>query len=158
VPAKALRIDVFQAIGRGSSTELQPHWSWCWFVISIQKSAGNQASASGSVASAAEGLTKCPAEGLSFSHTQGGFMHRNLPKQPDDASDGLPPSEAWLFAQAISGKPIPRIVSPEAKARAKREELERLAQLSSRHAEELRGLQAAEAEARHDREILEWAA
>ncbi|MBI3836669.1 MAG: hypothetical protein HY288_01880 [Planctomycetia bacterium] len=35
------------------------------------------------------------------------------------ASDSAP-SEAWLFAQAILGKPIPRIVSPEAKARAKR--------------------------------------
>ena len=43
-------------------------------------------------------------------------------------------------------------------ARAEREELERLAEFSSRHAEELRRLQAAEAAAGHDREILEWAA
>jgi hypothetical protein len=85
-------------------------------------------------------------------------MHRNLPKQPGDGSDGSPPSEAWLFSQAILGKPIPRIVSPEAKARAKREELERQAQFSSRHAEELRRLQATDAEARHDRELLEWTA
>lgn len=85
-------------------------------------------------------------------------MHRNPRKQPADGSDGSPSSEAWLFAQAILGKPIRRIVSPETKARADREELERLAQFSSRHAEELRGLHAAEAEARHDREILEWAA
>jgi hypothetical protein len=85
-------------------------------------------------------------------------MHRNLRKQPCDGSDGSPPSEAWLFAQAILGKPIPRIVSPETAARAKREELERLAQFSSRHAGELRSLQAAEAQARHDRELLEWAA
>jgi hypothetical protein len=85
-------------------------------------------------------------------------MHRNLRKQPADGSDGSPPSEAWLFAQAILGKPIPRIVSPEAKSRAEREELQRLAEFSSRHAEELRRLQAAQAEARHDREILEWAA
>ncbi len=38
------------------------------------------------------------------------------------------------------------------------EELERLAQNSSRYADELRRLQAAEAEARHDREVLKWAA
>jgi hypothetical protein len=75
-------------------------------------------------------------------------MHRNSRKKPADGSDGLPPSEAWLFAQAILGKPIPRIISPLAQAKAKREELERLAQFSSRHAEELRQLQSAEAEAR----------
>ncbi|MBI3837461.1 MAG: AHH domain-containing protein [Planctomycetia bacterium] len=85
-------------------------------------------------------------------------MHRNFPPQPGDGSDGSPPSEAWLFAQAILGKPIPSIINPETAARAKREELERLAQFSSRHADELRRLQAAEAEARHKREILEWAA
>lgn len=85
-------------------------------------------------------------------------MYRNLRKQPVDGFDGSPPSEAWLFAQAILGKPISRIVSPEARSRAEREELQRLAPFSSRHAEELRRLQAAEAEARHDREVLEWAA
>ena len=85
-------------------------------------------------------------------------MYRNPPKSAGDGSDGSPPTEAWLFAQAILGKTVPRIVSPEAKARANREELERLAEYSSRHAEELRRLQATEAEARHDRELLEWAA
>jgi hypothetical protein len=75
-----------------------------------------------------------------------------------DSADDAPPSEAWLFAQAILGKPIPRVVSPESKARAKREELEHLAQFSTRQADELKRLDAAEAEARHDREILEWAA
>lgn len=84
-------------------------------------------------------------------------MDRNHRSKSGAPSDGSPPSEAWLFAQAILGKPIPRIVSPETKARAAREELERLAQWSSRHAEELRKLEAAEAQARHDREILEWA-
>ena len=73
-------------------------------------------------------------------------------------TDDSPPSEAWLFAQAILGKPVPRIARPEVKARAKREGLERLAQYSTRHAEELRRLRAAEVEARHDRELLEWAA
>jgi hypothetical protein len=85
-------------------------------------------------------------------------MPRNLPKRPGDGSDGSPPSEAWLFAQAIQGKPIPKIVGPGTQSRGKREELERLAQFSTRHAEELRRLQAAEAKARHEREILEWAA
>jgi hypothetical protein len=75
-----------------------------------------------------------------------------------DCSDESPPSEAWLFAQAILGRPIPRIVPPEVKARARRAELERLAPLSDRHSQELRDLQAAEGEARRERELLEWAA
>jgi hypothetical protein len=75
-----------------------------------------------------------------------------------DLSDDSSPSEAWLFAQAILGKPIPRVVPPEVKARTRRAELQRLAPLSERHAQELRQLQAAEAEARRDRERLEWAA
>jgi hypothetical protein len=75
-----------------------------------------------------------------------------------DVRHDSPPSEAWLFAQAILGKPIPPIVSPEAQSRAKRADLERLAQLSTRHEDELRKLDAAEAKARHDREILIWAA
>jgi hypothetical protein len=69
-----------------------------------------------------------------------------------------PPSEAWLFAQAILGKPIPAIVNPKARAMAKRRELERLAQFSPRHAMELDKLRQAEAEARRDRELLQWAA
>jgi hypothetical protein len=69
-----------------------------------------------------------------------------------------PPSEAWLFAQAILGRPIPRIVPPEVKARARRAELESLAPFSDRHAKELRDLQTAERDARRSREILEWAA
>jgi hypothetical protein len=85
-------------------------------------------------------------------------MHRNLSHPPGDGSDGRAPTEAWLFAQAVRGKPIPKIVRPEVLASAKRAELERLAQFSSRHAKELRSLQYAEAEARHDRELLEWAA
>jgi hypothetical protein len=68
------------------------------------------------------------------------------------------PTEAWLFAQAVFGKPIPKIVRPEVLARAKRAELEEWAQFSSRHAAELRRLRFAEAKARHDRELLEFAA
>jgi hypothetical protein len=92
------------------------------------------------------------------SHKQEGFMYLNLPKWPSDGSDGSVPSEARLFAQALLGKPIPRIVSPESKARADCEELERLAQFSTRHAQELHRLQATEAQALHDREVLEFAA
>jgi hypothetical protein len=95
---------------------------------------------------------------MSPTSDQGGIMHRNLSQQPGDGSDGSPPSEAWLFAQAILGKPIPRIVSPETAARAEREELARLARFSTRHAEDLRRLQNADAKTRHDREVLEWAA
>src|ERR1700674_827474 len=85
-------------------------------------------------------------------------MDRNFGKDTSHESSASPPSESWLFAQAILGKPIPRIVRPEVKARAERQELEKLAQFSSRHAEELSRLQFAEAEARHKRELLEWAA
>jgi hypothetical protein len=72
-------------------------------------------------------------------------MHHNLSNPPGDGSDGSPPSEAWLFAQAILGKPLPTIISPEAKARTDREELARLAQFSTRHSEQLRALRSAEA-------------
>jgi hypothetical protein len=69
-----------------------------------------------------------------------------------------PPSEAWLFAQAILGRPIPEMMPFEAKAIAQREELGQLARFSHRHAEELCRLQSTEANARRDRELLEWAA
>jgi hypothetical protein len=72
------------------------------------------------------------------------FMDR--PIQTFDIKES-PPSEAWLFAQEIHGKPIPRIVSSAAQAKAKRDELERLAQVSTSHASELRKLQIAEVEA-----------
>jgi hypothetical protein len=32
-------------------------------------------------------------------------MPLNLSKQAEDGSDGAPPSEAWLFAQAILAHP-----------------------------------------------------
>jgi hypothetical protein len=73
-------------------------------------------------------------------------------------SDESPPSEAALYSLLIQGKPIAPIINPERRARAAREELERLARFSRRHAEQLRKLESADARARHDREILEWAA
>lgn len=78
-------------------------------------------------------------------------------KTTEDAGDS-PPSEAWLFAQAILGRPTPQAVRPEIKARIRRAELEKLAPLSDRHAQELRNLQAAERDARRNRELLQWAA
>ncbi len=85
-------------------------------------------------------------------------MAQFRPFHPPADADDNPPSESWLFAQAIQGKPIPVIVRPEARERARREELRRLATYSSRHAEQLRRLEAADAEARHEREQLELAA
>jgi hypothetical protein len=69
-----------------------------------------------------------------------------------------PPSEAWLFAQTILGRPIPRVVTPTIKARTSRAELERLAQFSFKHAQVLHRVEAAQRDARHNRELLEWAA
>jgi hypothetical protein len=85
-------------------------------------------------------------------------MNRRSPHQPGDGSDGLAPSESWLFAQAVLGKPIPRIIDPATKAAVERAELERLAQFSSFHAEALSRLNREQTEARHRRELLEWAA
>src|SRR5690348_6867931 len=71
-------------------------------------------------------------------------MDRDRQRSTHDGSDASPPSEAWLFAQAILGRPIPQIISPDAKAQVKREELERTAQFSASHADELRRRQASE--------------
>jgi hypothetical protein len=73
-------------------------------------------------------------------------------------NNGTPPTAGWLFAQAIFGKPIPNPASAHAETRRQREELERLATISPRHAAELRRQESEEAEARHDRELLEWLA
>jgi hypothetical protein len=75
-----------------------------------------------------------------------------------DVAGDWPASEAWLFARAILGKPIPRVVRPEVKARAQRAELEGRAQFSAQHAQERRTLQASEREAQRTRQLLEWAA
>ena len=83
-------------------------------------------------------------------------MHRDLRKQCDEGSKDSPPSEAWLFAQTILGKPIPRI-DHSARVRAERQELERLAESSESHARELRRLQSGESESRRERKLLEWA-
>ena len=61
------------------------------------------------------------------------------------AGSGSPPSEAWLFPQAILGKPVTSPSRAKAEARAEREQLEWLAQISPRHADQLRRLRSAEA-------------
>jgi len=85
-------------------------------------------------------------------------MSRSLYPKSAEVFDNGPPSETWLFVQAITGKPIPKIVSPEARARAERAELERLARFSESHARELSRLREKEFAARRYREILEWTA
>ena len=85
-------------------------------------------------------------------------MNRNIRKSPGDGSDGSPPSEAWLFAQAILGNPIPSPDSIDMAGQTKREHLEWLATISPRHEAELRKLLGEEAERRRQREQLEWLA
>jgi hypothetical protein len=85
-------------------------------------------------------------------------MDRNFTKNNADGPGASPPSEAWLFAQALLGKPVPSPSRERTEARASREQLEWLAQISDRHAAQLRALQSAEAEARRQREQLEWLA
>jgi hypothetical protein len=75
-----------------------------------------------------------------------------------ESLDPSPPSETWLFAQAILGRPLPSLAANRADAQVKRDQLEWLASISVRHAEELRRQQSAEAEARRRRAQLEWLA
>ena len=79
-------------------------------------------------------------------------------RYPTTVDGDAPPSETWLFAQALLGKPIPDPAAKAKQARAERERLEWLAQISTEHEAQLRKLQSAEAEARHQRELLEWLA
>jgi hypothetical protein len=85
-------------------------------------------------------------------------MDRNFRKESAEGAGASPPSDAWLFAQALLGKPVSSTSRAEADSRAKREQLEWLAQISSRHEDQLRRSSSAEAEARREREQLEWLA
>jgi hypothetical protein len=104
------------------------------------------------------GSAAAPLPKASRGYRRGGFMHRNSSTESGDGSDGSPPSEAWLFAQAILGKPLPCIASLRAASRAKRKELERQAYLARRLANGRHEPPPSDAELRHQREILEWAA
>jgi hypothetical protein len=79
-------------------------------------------------------------------------------KRSGDGSDGSPPSEAWLFAQAVLGKPVPSASRAEADARARREHLEWLAAISPEDARRVRGRLSEEADAKAKQELLEWVA
>jgi len=86
-------------------------------------------------------------------------MNRNFGGSSALPADGSAPSEAWLFAQAILGNPIPNLSQHLPKsADSRRRQLELLAESSTEFAEELRQLDVAEVKARQDRELLEWAA
>jgi hypothetical protein len=66
------------------------------------------------------------------------------------------PSKAWLFAQAILGKPIPDPSAAARQAQADREQLKWLASISTRHEDQLRALESMELQAGRDREQLGW--
>ena len=68
------------------------------------------------------------------------------------------PSEAWLFAQALLGNPIPDPRAAAERARAERERLEWLAQISTEHEGQLRQHACDDGEARRQRQQLEWLA
>jgi hypothetical protein len=69
-----------------------------------------------------------------------------------------PPSEAFLFAQALLGKNVPSPSGTQADRRAQREQLAWLASISTEHERQLRCLLADEARARAEREQLKWLA
>ena len=75
-----------------------------------------------------------------------------------DGRDKLTPSTGWPFAPAIYTTPRSRSGTAEKPAKLTRAELVQLAMFSERYERELYELDAAEAEARHDRELLEWSA
>jgi hypothetical protein len=97
------------------------------------------------------------AAGSFLLHKRGGFMDRYFRNESaPEGPDGSPPSEAWLFAQAVLGNPVPSDSEAEAEARAKREQYEFLEQIAPERARELRGQLCEEAEARANREQLEF--
>jgi len=76
---------------------------------------------------------------------------------PRSETDAAAPSESWLFAQAILGKPIPDPQAAAKRAQADRELLERLATFSTRHEIQLRQLLSEEAAAREAQTPNPWA-
>jgi hypothetical protein len=79
-------------------------------------------------------------------------------KQNSLSCEGVAPSEAWLFAQAILGNSIPDPRASAERARHDRELLEFAASISDRCRDELRRLRDDEAQSRRSRELLEWLA
>src|SRR5436190_639354 len=66
--------------------------------------------------------------------------------------------EAWLFAQAILGKPLSAASVQVSNVNLVREQLEWSAQISPKRVDQIRELQSADAEAHRKRELLIWAA
>ncbi len=86
-------------------------------------------------------------------------MDRKFHKGPaPDGAGASPPSAAWLFAQALLGKPVPSPFRAEADARARREHLEWLAQISPEDARRVRGQLSEGTDAKAQRKHLEWLA
>lgn len=65
-----------------------------------------------------------------------------------DSASGLSLSESWLFVQSLLGNPIPDPTATANRARAEREHLEWLAQISDEHEAKLRSILREETEAR----------
>ena len=80
-------------------------------------------------------------------------MRRSFRGETTDRNPPCRPTEAWLFAQALLGNPIPTAFGAEAEAKRNREQLEWLAGISTRHEEELRQVQAPEAQAPRPRDV-----
>jgi hypothetical protein len=85
-------------------------------------------------------------------------MDRSFRKRTGEGPGTSPPSEAWLFAQAMLGKLTPDQATVDQRALAVREQLEWQAAISTEHDAQLRTIQRAETEARREREQLEWLA
>jgi hypothetical protein len=84
--------------------------------------------------------------------------HRSRSSNIAGAADRSAPTEAWLFAQAILGNPIPDPRAAAAHSRHERELLEFAASISGRAREVIQRSRHDEAQLRHDRELLEWLA
>ncbi len=85
-------------------------------------------------------------------------MNRNSRHVNVHSADGAPPREAWLFAQAILGRPIARTTAATRLAGADRDQLEWLASGSGTHQGASHCLKSDQAEAKREREQLEWLA
>lgn len=79
-------------------------------------------------------------------------------KRSTDVSRHPSMDEVRRFAAAILGKPVPATSATAQSSREQRAQLEWLALISPKHADELRKLKSAEDKARRDRELLVWAA
>jgi hypothetical protein len=86
----------------------------------------------------------------------GSGVRREPEKSEGDASTVR--SEAWLFAQAILGKPIPSVSSVRAAAQAKRDYLNFVAAIAPERKYLLDRETQAKSAAAADRKLLEWLA